>query len=174
MAITQILTRCTEICDGQDNNCDDRLDEVLSIFTDSDGDGYDPNSSIEAVPGWNGAKFQAVMTVNPDAYPSNNEICDEVDNNCNGEIDEAVGDVWYPDGDDDGFGNEQEPTFRAVNSQAIPILQGTVTTTMPRLTQCSEICDSLDNNCNANTDEGVTNTHIWMRMGMVMGIAIRR
>ena len=32
----------TELCDGQDNNCDDQIDEgVLSTFyTDADGDGF--------------------------------------------------------------------------------------------------------------------------------------
>ena len=41
----------TEICDGQDNNCNDEIDEgVLSeFFLDEDGDGFgDPDQGTEA------------------------------------------------------------------------------------------------------------------------------
>ena len=38
-------------------------------------------------------------------YPFRNEICDDVDNDCNGRIDEGVFEYIYIDSDADGFGS---------------------------------------------------------------------
>jgi hypothetical protein len=83
-----------EICDGKDNDCNGEIDEgVLNTFyEDLDGDGFgNETSTIEScvVP----ANYAAVYgdcddsssTINPDA----NELCDNVDNNCEGTTDEG-------------------------------------------------------------------------------------
>ena len=36
------------------------------------------------------------------------EECDGIDNNCSGEIDEDVGDVYFVDRDRDGFGDDND------------------------------------------------------------------
>jgi len=41
-------------------------------------------------------------------FPGANEVCDNVDNNCDGEIDEYVQNTYYLDADFDGFGNIDE------------------------------------------------------------------
>jgi len=59
---------------------------------DEDGDGYSPVADCD----------DADVTVHPDAP----ELCNDVDDDCDGQIDEAAIDVttYYRDGDGDGFG----------------------------------------------------------------------
>ena len=47
---------------------------------------------------------------NPDIQPLATEICDDIDNNCNGDIDEELGYPQFLDNDGDGFGDPLQPT----------------------------------------------------------------
>jgi hypothetical protein len=89
-----------DICyDDIDNDCDEAVDGGCAGLssTDDDGDGYSEDD---------GDCDDTDETIFPDAT----ETCDEVDNNCDGAIDESTAtDVvtWYYDADGDGFGNEE-------------------------------------------------------------------
>ena len=63
--------------------------------TDADGDGYTVDYDCDDNNG----------SVNPSVV----ETCDGIDNNCNGDIDEGVSEVYYPDADGDGYGNPDVP-----------------------------------------------------------------
>jgi hypothetical protein len=73
----------TEVCDGVDNNCNGVVDEGCSAScTDADFDGF------FAQPGC-GTAVDCNDT-NPAAHPAAAEVCgDQLDNNCNGFIDES-------------------------------------------------------------------------------------
>ena len=106
-----------EVCDGEDQDCDDEVDEgaLTTWYLDSDLDGYGttvdtqesseaPDSYVEL--GTDCADSDA--TINPDAI----EQCDGVDNNCDGETDEdsaADAITWYADSDSDTYGDPVTP-----------------------------------------------------------------
>ncbi len=99
-----------EICDGLDNNCDGQIDEgvMISYFADTDSDGFgDPNNSIEAcsVPAGYISDNTDCDDSNVSVNPSATEICDGVDNNCDGQIDEGLSNTYFADTDSDGFGD---------------------------------------------------------------------
>jgi MYXO-CTERM domain-containing protein len=79
-----------ELCDGVDNDCDGTADEGLTF--DADNDGY---TSIGSCAG----SGDDCNDGNPAAWPGNPEVCDGVDNDCNGSVDEGLS----PDVDGDGY-----------------------------------------------------------------------
>ena len=98
----------TEICNSIDDNCDSEIDEGVqnTYYADTDGDGFGGNSTTLActVPlGYSSNNLDCnenVASINPSA----SEICNSIDDNCNGQTDEGVQNTYYYDGDSDGFG----------------------------------------------------------------------
>ncbi|GJM36204.1 MAG: hypothetical protein DHS20C18_52050 [Saprospiraceae bacterium] len=150
-----------EACDGVDNNCNNQIDEGVSIntyYADTDGDGYgDVLNTVEACTAPNG--FVANNTdcddTNGAIHPAATEVCDGVDNNCNGMIDEGQLITFYADTDQDGFGDPESsllacetPEGYVTNSTDCDDTNGAINP------DAEEICDGFDNNCNGQTDEG--------------------
>ncbi len=105
-----------EICDGMDNDCDGFVDGPTAQnkptwFLDADGDGYgDPAetlASCTALDGYvnNGLDCDDGRTL---VGPGATEVCDGLDQDCDGQIDEGapLAPSWFPDGDGDGFGRQ--------------------------------------------------------------------
>lgn len=102
-----------EYCDGIDNDGDGEIDEADAVdatewHADTDGDSYgDPGLSTTACD--QPTDYVADNTDCDDSdgtvYPGAADVCDNADNDCDGNIDEDGGDTVYQDGDGDGYGD---------------------------------------------------------------------
>jgi hypothetical protein len=143
-----------ELCDGLDNDCDGQTDEGYGdldsdgkpdcVDTDDDGDG-DPDVT-DCAPG------------DPDVSHLAQEVCDGVDNNCKGGVDEAGAtgcETLYYDGDFDGHGVADKSQCLCGPSGFYKAVKGddcddTNPWVFPGAT---ELCDGTDNDCDTATDE---------------------
>jgi hypothetical protein len=101
----------SDSCDNKDNNCNGEIDENgdLEVWPDVDGDGYGDESaaSIQTCDIPSGYVDNPLDCNDSDAtaYEDAPEECDNIDNDCDGEIDESGdGDTFYLDADGDGIG----------------------------------------------------------------------
>lgn len=144
-----------------------RMEDLHTYYADADGDGYGSAS----------AAISSALPIAPEGYtidktdcndasaaihPAAAEICNAMDDNCNGLSDDADPSVtgqetWYADADMDGFGNA------AINTAACIQPAGYT----DNLTDCSdddaginpsaaELCNAVDDNCNGTADEGLS------------------
>lgn len=94
--------------DGIDNNCNGQAeDDASAWFTDADGDGWgDVNSFVIACtqPPATSLEPGDCDDTNNALFPGGTEICDGLDNDCDGDVDEDF--LWYTDADGDGFGDD--------------------------------------------------------------------
>ncbi len=115
-----ISPAAAEICDGADNNCDGQVDDgatdAPTWYADQDGDGAgDPGTSTVdcAQPAGFVSGNTDCNDQEADIHPGASEICDGVDNNCDGSTDgsDAIDlSTWYADQDGDGFGDPARST----------------------------------------------------------------
>ncbi len=160
-----IFPSAEELCDGVDNDCDGEIDEgVLSTFyLDVDQDGFGDNEAIlEACEVRDGYVAIGNDCDDGDAsvYPSAPEVCDELDNNCDGSVDEGVGIAFFVDRDGDGFGDSDEIELHCALTDGVSEVAGDCDDSNAVVNpDATEVCDSLDNNCDGTVDEGQTSLY---------------
>jgi hypothetical protein len=110
-----------EFCDGKDNDCDGQVDEGVKTtwYQDADGDGYG-NSSVNqqscTQPTGYVNRAGDCNDGNNTIHPGAREVCDGIDQNCNGGFpdDGLLFTFKYRDADGDGYGDPNQP-FSACN-----------------------------------------------------------
>ncbi len=167
-----LSTPSPESCDDIDNDCDGQVDEAGATgetpwYLDADGDGYGrltTSASACAQPPGYVADSNDCDDLDAAAYPGAAEVCDEIDNDCNDQVDEgaAAPSTWYADFDGDGFGN---PAVSAVACSAPLnyIVDSSDCNDLDASTHpnASEVCDGADNNCDTQVDEGAAAETTW-------------
>ncbi len=156
-----------ETCNGADDDCNGSIDEGLAINTyyqDADGDGY--GSIMMAVDTCLSVPPAGFVTNSLDCEDTDNmvnvdavEICDGIDNNCSGAIDDNIPYYdYYRDADGDGFG---DPTTVMEFCSLVPPAGFVADATdcddnnAQINSNAVEICDGIDNNCSGSIDDGI-------------------
>jgi hypothetical protein len=126
------------------------------VYEDVDGDGYSNKIDCD--------------DKNIDVHPGAEEVCNNVDDNCDGDTDEGLTVTVYPDADQDGFGSEEgvvEGCADKVPEKGYVSRGGDCNDSALDEdgdgkvdgffihSDVTEVCDDgVDNNCDGETDEG--------------------
>ena len=158
-----IFPSAQEVCDSVDNNCNGEADsdapEALVWYGDVDGDGFTGEAltqvSCEIPAGYTASPTDCDdgnSAINPDAV----EYCNDIDDNCNGSVDEdgAVGGtIWYADIDGDGYGNPDNAIAQCVQNGTVSNSDDCDDTRDSIHPDASEVCDGSDNDCDDLIDD---------------------
>ncbi len=148
-----------EVCNGIDDNCTGGVDEgvTTTFHRDADGDGYGAltptQSACTAPPGYVANSLDC-DDASTSRNPASSEVCDGVDNDCDGSIDEGVAQVYYRDADGDGFGNPALPSSMScgANPGYSRVAGDCDDANAARSPGAAEACNGLDDNCNGVLD----------------------
>ncbi len=115
---------------------------TASDTTDADGDGFPSAEDCDDLD----------AAHNPSAV----EVCDGVDNDCDGEVDEEVQSTWYLDADQDGFGDPLHSMLACAAPSEHVTNAADCDDTDPRVFPgAAEACNGVDDDCNNLIDEDV-------------------
>ncbi len=109
-----------EDCDGVDQDCDGIVDDgapgSTDWYADADGDSFgDPGGLVSAcaVPAGYVADASDCDDTSAEAYPGGVEVCDDLDNDCNGAVDDGDltgSKLFFADTDGDSYGDPDSTT----------------------------------------------------------------
>lgn len=156
---------------GYVSNADDCNDDSALInpntvwFHDNDGDGYGLNSTATVSCVQPGSDYVLeggdCDDVNDEINPSAPEVCNGIDDNCNGLIDAQDpdvedADVYYVDEDEDGYGVGDPILFCSNPGPGYATVAGDCNDQNPDVNPgVSEICNGEDTDCNGLVDDGL-------------------
>jgi len=125
----------TDLCDGVDNDCSGVIDDGF----DGDGDGYYDAANADCLAAY--GESADCDDADPEIHPYQAELCDTLDQDCDGAIDEDF------DDDGDGFfdldgGCDSAYTDTDCDDADELVYDG-----------AAELCDVKDNDCDGDIDE---------------------
>ena len=139
MLLVGLLAACGP--EGEVKLDDTQNSDGVADTSDADQDGYPADEDCD--------------DTDPAINPAAEEICDDVDNDCNGFVDDYPSNspTWFADTDQDGHGNPNDsvvecspPTGYVASSGDCNDQESTINPA------AEEICDGLDNNCDGAGD----------------------
>jgi MYXO-CTERM domain-containing protein len=149
----------TEACNNLDDDCDGQTDEgvTITVYTDGDADGYGAGAASTActVVAGKSTVDTDCADADPNRHPGATEVCNNLDDDCDGQTDEGTTITVYRDADGDGFGTPSN-TISACAQGGGYVLDDTDCNDASAAVNPSatETCNSIDDNCDGQTDEG--------------------
>ena len=164
----------SEICNGIDDDCDGDVDGDdgsvdLSTggtwYTDGDGDGYgDSGSSTTACDQPSGSVSDSTDCddTQSSVNPGETEICNEIDDDCDGDIDDddssvdlSTGDTFYLDSDGDGYGDSGSGAQACDAPSGYSDLDTDCDDSDSAVSPAgTESCNAVDDDCDGDVDDG--------------------
>jgi hypothetical protein len=131
-------------------------------YVDLDADGWGGSNEVE-LPCSEEPPLQ-VATVggdcddtDPTIHPDTPEVCDDADQDCDGQADEGLLSDWYPDADGDGFGERGAPISSCEPEDAWVREGLDCNDDDPTIhPDADEVCDGVDQNCDELVDNDPT------------------
>ncbi len=154
----------TDICNAIDDDCDGFIDEDVVFTTyyfDNDNDGFgdaiSDTLSCNLISGYVLNNFDCNddnALINPDAI----EICNDIDDNCNGLSDEGLPEfTLFADADSDTYGNADASITSCYAALTGYVINASdCDDTNPEINpSATEICNAFDDDCDGYTDENL-------------------
>ncbi len=153
-----------EVCNGTDDNCDGQVDEngtdATTWYIDYDGDGFGSAAytrvACDAASGWVADDTDCDDT-DAAVSPAGTEVCNGVDDNCDGAIDENTAvdaPTWYLDADGDGHGSTTSALACDAPASYVATSDDCDDGDSAIYPGAVERCDGLDQNCDGIADDG--------------------
>ncbi len=156
-----------EKCNGLDDDCDGFIDNGLPTqpyYKDDDADGFGTTATLQAcgpVAGYAAASGDC-NDLNKDIHPGATEVCNGIDDNCNGLVDEFVSKpTFYKDNDGDGWGGTTSTTACTAPAGYVAD-SGDCNDFNPKIyPKAPETCNDVDDDCNGLVDDGVATVAVY-------------
>ncbi|MFH1466160.1 MAG: MopE-related protein [Pseudomonadota bacterium] len=159
-----------EICNGVDDDCDgltdpDASSDAPTWYTDGDADGYgDPDNSSRscAQPGGTVADGDDCDDGDPGVHPGAEETCDEVDQDCDGAVDEDATDLTrsWADLDGDGYGDPAAASWDC-EPTGVDNADDCDDSDAGVHPEAEETCDGVDQDCDGLVDDEASDAPAW-------------
>ncbi len=140
-----------EVCDGIDNDCDDNVDDNP---VDEGGECDTGALGVCAEGTFSCIGGLLECTANTSA---GDEICNNLDDNCDGEVDNnpTTATLWYRDADGDRFGDDNNTIRACARPEGYVDAGGDCNDARANANPVgTEVCDGIDNDCDDTVDEG--------------------
>ncbi len=168
-SIATVFPGAEELCNAVDDNCNGTVDEGLPVsvhYPDGDADGYGRTEDGAVSCGGDGLTDAAgdCDDANPDVFPTADELCNGVDDDCDTDIDEDAADAttFYGDADGDGYGRDDITTLACDLPVGYAAPDGDCDDADPDIFPgAPELCNGADDDCDELIDEDAADATVW-------------